>query len=76
MSLPRQYALASPPADGISRVAWLSPTHVVASSWDGSVTLFDAAANARVAAASEALRAAYHAEGYVFIRITPFENLA
>lgn len=33
-----------------------------------------AAANVRVAAAAEALRVAYHKEGYVFIRITPFER--
>ena len=31
---------------------------------------------ARVAAATDALRAAYHAEGYVFIRIEPFERAA
>ena len=50
----RQFALASPPADGVTRVAWLSPTQLVASSWDGSVTLYDAAGNARLHAFTRA----------------------
>ena len=33
----------------------------------------EAIATARVAAATEVLRAAYHAEGYVFIRLEPFD---
>jgi cell cycle arrest protein BUB3 len=48
MALPRQFSLASPPADAVSRVVWMGPTLLVASAWDGSVSLFDAAANARV----------------------------
>lgn len=47
-SLPKQWSLSAVPADGISRVVWMTGSHVVASSWDGSVTLFDAVGNARV----------------------------
>lgn len=48
----RQWALSSPPVDGISRVAFLTPSLLAASSWDGLVTLFDAVKDTRVASFS------------------------
>lgn len=41
---------------------------------DAPAASHNAVGNVRVAAAAEALRVAYHKEGYVFIRITPFER--
>lgn len=48
----RQWALSSPPQDGISRLAFLTPSLLAASSWDGLVTLFDATKDTRVASFS------------------------
>lgn len=43
---------------------------------DAPAAAHAAAATVRVAAAAEVLRAAYHAEGYVFIRLEPYEDAA
>ena len=45
----KQWFLSTPPGDGISKVAWLSPTQLLVSSWDSTVTLHTAASGERVA---------------------------
>ena len=61
---------------GVEAAGWpgidARPPHAPAA--DAPASAQTAAANVRIAAAAEALRVAYHKEGYVFIRITPFER--
>lgn len=36
-----EYALSSPPVDGVSRVRWLDANYLLVSSWDGSVSVHE-----------------------------------
>jgi cell cycle arrest protein BUB3 len=49
MAAAKQWFLNSPPTDGISKVAWLSPTQLLVSSWDSTVSLHAAATGERAA---------------------------
>jgi WD40 repeat protein len=36
-----EFALSSPPVDGVSRVRWLDANYLLVSSWDGSVSVHE-----------------------------------